>query len=409
MLDRLPALPLRRHAVTGLDQALSSVSNLLAVVLVGKVSTADEFGRFSLAYAVLTVVVTLNRAYLANRVSLSPSNAAAERATATSVGAVLCLAPAVVTVVWVVARLSGGGGPLVLLVALATPVVCIQDLLRFGAVATHRPGVALVSDGLWTAIMAIVLVVGLHPAPAQAVAIWAAGALVAGLVALGSLGVRPRLVEGWAALWQHDPVGRSLLFGKVLTTSASLIALSSCAAIIGAAAAGSLRGASTLLGPLNAMFSLVGLTLTPVLVRRSRTGDLRACGAVAVFLLTVVLCWGGTLLLLVPQHLGVQLLGASWAGARHVLPITVVEYCSISMTSSLLLAARLRGNARGIALQQTVLAVVTVLLGVTTAWVTHDVRFVAGSLAVASIASATTGAVSLLRHSRQVRPAVLAA
>jgi hypothetical protein len=409
MLDRLSALPLRRHAVTGVDQALSSVSNVLAVVLVSKSSSADEFGRFALAYAVLTVMVTLTRAYLGNRVTLSPSDSAAARATATSVGGILCLAPAMVAVVWLLARLSGGGGALVLLVAVAAPVVCIQDLLRFGAVSTHRPAVAVVSDGLWTLCLVLVLVLGMHPSPVAAVAIWAAGAGLAAVVALGALGIRPRVVEGWSALWQHDPVGRSLLFGKVLTTSASLTALSSCAAIMGAAAAGSLRGASTLLGPLNALFSFTGLTLSPVLVRRPRSGDLRACGAIALTLLLVVLCWGGSLLFVVPDRVGVQLLGASWAGARHVLPFTVIEYCSISATSSLLMAARLRGNARGIALQQTVLAVLTVTLGISAAWLTHDVRYVAASLAVGSIASATTGAVSLLRHSRQVRPAMLAA
>jgi predicted Co/Zn/Cd cation transporter (cation efflux family) len=196
--------------------------------------------------------------------------------------------------------------------------------------------------------------------------------------------------------------------GRLLTSCASLVAISASATLIGAAAAGSLRGASTLLGPMNAVFSLLSLSMTPVLVRRPRAGDLRACAGIALALVAMVLTWGGALLLLLPQELGVTLLGSSWAGARSVLPFTVVEYCSMSVTSSVLLAARLRGNARGIALQQLVLAVLTVVLGVGAAWLTRDVRYVAAAFGVGSVASATTGLVSLLRSSRAHVPAAVA-
>jgi O-antigen/teichoic acid export membrane protein len=408
MLDRLAALRLRGHAVTGLDQVLSSASNFLAVVLVGRASSADQFGRFALAYAVLTVVVALNRAYLGNRVSLSASDEEARRATATAAGGILAVAPVLMLVVWAVARVSGGAGSLVLIVALAAPVVCLQDILRFGAVASHRPAVAALSDAVWTAFLAVPLLLGMAPTPAQAVTTWAVGAAVAAVVSLARLELRPRVVEGWRALRHPDPVGRSLVFGRLLTSSASLAAVSVSAAILGAAAAGSLRGASTLLGPLNAIFALVPLSLTPMLVRRPRSGDLKVCAAVALGLISLVLVWGGALLLLLPPELGTKVLGSSWAGARSVLPFTVLEYCSMSCTASILLAARLRGHARGIVLQQVVLAVVTVVLGVGSAWLTHDVRYVAASFGIGSVASAATGAVSLLRGSRRSAPVPVA-
>jgi hypothetical protein len=296
---------------------------------------------------------------------------------------------------------SGGAGNLVLLVALAAPVVCLQDLLRFGAVATGRPAVAVLSDGIWTVCVGGVIVLGLDPSPVQAVSVWAVGAALAVLAALVRLRLRPRVREGWRSLGAPDPVGRSLLFGRALTSSASLVTLSLCAAFIGAAAAGSLRGASTLLGPLNALFSLSSLSLTPVLVRRPRSADLRACLALALGLMAIVLVWGGSLTLLLPDHIGTKLLGDSWVGAHRVLPFTVVEYCSISATSSIMLAARLRGHARGIALQQGVLAAVTVVLGVGAAWATRDPRYVAAAFAVGSVASATTGLVSLTRSRRR--------
>jgi O-antigen/teichoic acid export membrane protein len=408
MLNRLSAL-LRGHAVTGVDQVLSNASNALAVVLVGRASSADDFGRFALGYAVLTVVIGLNRAYLGNRISLSRSESQAHAVTATAAGGILAVAPAVMLVVWAVSRISGGSGTLVLFVALAAPIVCLQDLLRFGAVSAGRPRAALLSDGIWTACLVLPLVLSVHLSPVEAVGTWALGAVAATVAALGSLGVRPRIGEGWRALWQPDPVGRSLVAGRLLTSCASLFAISASAALIGAAAAGSLRGASTLLGPMNAIFSLLQLSLTPMLIRRPRSGDLRACAGIALGLLAMVLTWGGALLFLLPPELGVKLLGSSWAGARSVLPFTVAEYCSMSVTASVLLAARLRGNARGIALQQLVLAVLTVVLGVGAAWFLRDVRYVAAAFGIGSVASATTGVVSLLRRSRAAAPEAVAA
>jgi O-antigen/teichoic acid export membrane protein len=408
MLNRLSAL-LRGHAVTGVDQVLSNASNALAVVLVGRASSADDFGRFALAYAVLTVVVSLNRAYLGNRVSLSHDVAQARAVTATATGGILAVAPALVLLVWAISRVSGGSGTLVVFVAVAAPIVCLQDLLRCGAGSAGRPRAALLSDGIWTACLVLPLLLSVQLGPVQAVGTWVVGAVLATVVAVAGLGVRPSIGEGWRALWQPDPVGRSLVAGRLLTSCASLVAISASAALIGAAAAGSLRGASTMLGPLNAVFSLLPLSLTPVLIRRPRAGDLRACGGIALGLLALVLTWGGALLLLLPPDLGVKLLGSSWTGARHVLPFTVAEYCSMSVTASVLLAARLRGNARGIALQQLVLAVCTVVLGVGAAWLTRDVRYVAAAFGVGSVASAVTGVVSLLRSSRASVRAVVAA
>jgi hypothetical protein len=313
----------------------------------------------------------------------------------------VALAPAVVLVVWLVARVASGGGTLVLIAALAAPVVCVQDLLRYGAVATRRPRVALVSDVLWTACLVLPLLLHARPGPVLAVSIWAVGAVLAAVVALVRLGVRPHVVEGWRSLRQHDAVGRSLVVGRLLTSSASLLAISASAAIIGPVAAGSLRGASTLLGPLNGIFALVPLSLTPMLVRRSRSGDLRACTAIAGTLLVLVLTVGGALLLL-PPELGTRLLGDSWTGARAVLPFTVLEYCSISVTAALLLAAKVRGDARAISVQQAVLAVVVIVLGVGAAWLTHEARFVAAAFAVGSVLSAATGAAALVRGSRRV-------
>ena len=60
---------------------------------------------------------------------------------------------------------------------------------------------------------------------------------------------------------------------------------------LGPAAVGSLRGASTMMGPLNVVFAYVNLALTPVLVRRGRRLDLRFCAVTGAAVLGVVAAW----------------------------------------------------------------------------------------------------------------------
>ncbi|HMX23158.1 MAG TPA: hypothetical protein PKA11_09275, partial [Accumulibacter sp.] len=47
-----------------------------------------------------------------------------------------------------IATTGGEGWSMLLIVALATPVVCLQDIIRFGASSSGRQWTALVSDGV---------------------------------------------------------------------------------------------------------------------------------------------------------------------------------------------------------------------------------------------------------------------
>lgn len=381
----------RAHALAVADQVLSSVSNVLVVVVVARSAAPQGFGAFALAYAVLLTVVSVNRVWLGNRISLCTGDAQARETTARLVGGHLATAPVLAGGVLVGCVVLGAELPVSVAIAVATPVVCMQDLVRFGAVSGGRTTAAVTSDAVWTAVLVVALLVLPPTGPEVAVAVWAAGALAALVAGALVLRIRPAVSDGLRELRRRDALGGSMVYGRLVTAGASLTVVAAVGALIGAEAVGALRAASTLMGPLNGVFALVALVVTPVVVRRPRSDDLRACGAVALGLLVLVVLLGG-LLLLVPDAAGRVLLGDSWPAARTVLPWTVLEYAVLSAATALLLAARVRGDAAAVFVQQTVLGVTTVLAGVLAAAVLGEARWVAAGLAVAGLAATVAGA-----------------
>jgi hypothetical protein len=72
------------------------------------------------------------------------------------------------------------------------PIACMQDALRYGAVAL-RPAAALVSDVLWTLVVGAPIVAGFRLSGDAAVLVWAIGAA-------GSLPADMVLSQIWPAV-----------------------------------------------------------------------------------------------------------------------------------------------------------------------------------------------------------------
>jgi O-antigen/teichoic acid export membrane protein len=389
------------------DQAVSGLSNVLAVALVARAVDAADFGRFMLAYATLTVTLTLSRSLLATRISLAPSRQEARRLTAELVAAVAWLSPVLVLVVFGIAAAVAGGRSvgIVLIVALATPLVCMQDLLRFGAVAADRPGSALASDATWLAVVAVPVLLGLSLSPQAALGLWAAGASCGLLVGLLTCGVRPRLGVGLAQLRRRDAIGESVTVGAVVTSAASLLVLFVVARALGPTPAGSLRGAATAMAPVNVLLAFVTLGLAPALVRRRREDDVRFCAAVLLVLGAAAAGWGAVLLV-VPDSVGTAAFGESWDGIERVLPWTVVEYLALSVGAAGALGLKVRQRGRDMVRQRVVYSGVMLSGGVGGALLGRDVLGVAAMLALAAAVLAALAWMQFLRSPARPAPAV---
>lgn len=381
-----------------IDQGLSSLSNVAAVFLVARALDATDFGRFSLAYAVLILVLGLSRSYLGTRLSLAATVASARTFTAAVLGGLIVSSPVIALIVLAVGTVITGGAStnIVLVVAIAAPVVCLQDAVRFGAVACGRPGVAAISDSVWAAVVVGVLLSG-EPLNGQvALVLWLGAAVAALVVGLTALQIMPKLRRGLQTLRQRHGIGESMAFGTAVGQATALAVSTVAAAVLGPAAAGALRGASTMMGPLNVIHAYVHLALTPALVRRERSRDVgycvRAGGAIACVAALYAMA-----VLLIPDTVGELLLGQTWAGARTVLPFTSVEYLALGLATAAMLGLKVRGEAAVIVRQKAIVGLTTVVFGCGFALLFGDVRMVALGLAMAGVLSAALGWYHLVR------------
>jgi O-antigen/teichoic acid export membrane protein len=378
------------------DQGLSSASSILVVLVIARVYPTAGFGRFAIAYSVLVLALALSRAYLGTRLSMTDTVEQCRELTRTFVGALLILALPVAGVVYLLSlAFAGASSGLIWAVTCATPLVLVQDLVRFGAIASNSPRAALVSDLVWFSLMAVVFLLPLGPGPLVLV-LWVgaiAASLATGLVAAR---LKPLFRGSVQRALEWDAVAASMAWGALMAHGGQLAVTSIAALTLGPQAAAALRGASTLIGPLIVLFGYIDVALTPALLRRSRSGDIAYGTRIAVSMAVLAAGWGVALLLL-PEDWGRAALGDSWTITSHIMLITIAEYIALSLASGSALALKVRRKARLLAWQKFWMAALSVGCAVVGIALFHDVAGIAAGLAVAGFAGAAIGWSGLLR------------
>jgi O-antigen/teichoic acid export membrane protein len=390
----------RRGAVGLVDQGMSSLSNVLAIIMVAQSLSASAFGSFSVAYAVLIFLLTLTRSYFGTQLTLTDTRSAAGDRASSTLGALLLLAPLLAVATGGIGLLlsSEGDFSIALVVALAAPLVCLQDLLRYTAVAVERPIVALASDTVWAAVMAVPAFGLIRLTGAQVMVVWLGAAALALTVAAVTLRIRPSFVNGWRLLLrERHAMGNSVTMGAIAVAGASLVIAAATAHFLSTAAAGSLRGASTAMGPLNVLLAFIALNLTPSLLRRERSQDLGFCVRVALLAAAAAVVWSAALLLL-PNEVGRAVLGESWPGARSVLPWTCAEYLFLCISTPSMLWLRVRYAARQMLKRRLFYAGLLVCFGVVAAILGSSAQYVAAAIAGAALLNVVTGWTVVLRN-----------
>jgi hypothetical protein len=283
------------------------------------------------------------------------------------------------------------------------PLVIVQDLCRYAAIAAGRPGVAVASDGLWVLLVATGWALGLAAVPALLT--WVAAALLAAVVALAGLRALPRVRDVRATVRHRHATGEALGAGAVLTSLASFAALGAASLLVSNAAAGALRGASSLMAPVNTLFAFASIALLPIWHRRPRSGDLGFCARLSLLVVGAPVAWSVVLLLL-PEAVGEAVLGDTWSGARSVLIWTAVEYAALGFAVAPEIGLQAREAARPILRLQFLYSALVVVGGIVGAVVANEAWVVAAGLAAASTLSAAVTWVAFVREIRSAQRAV---
>ncbi|MFE5613931.1 hypothetical protein [Streptomyces sp. NPDC056524] len=331
-------------AASVLDQAAASLTNIAVLVIAARASSADGFAAFSMVYIVFTVLLGLGAAFVGQSVVLEKGedheigaavrSAVAFTAAASTAAGVLLLAAGAV--------IGGGTGLAVLALGAVLPVVLVQDGLRYGFSALRQPHRALAADLLRLACAVPALLLQPHgSSPARLVLVWGLSALPAALLGLALLHPYVRR-QPWS-LRRHlskDHLGRRFVVEFAVGSGSSQLAVLGLGLLASPLVVGALRGATTLFGPLNTLFTSVNAFGPPLLGRAGgRRATVRAAAGLAAVLALVALGWAAVLYTL-PGHVGRQLLGATWQSTAALLPATGSQYAVMAAGTCALVTLR---------------------------------------------------------------------
>lgn len=234
LAERLRATPALHLA----DQVVSSGTNFLAVVVVARNGTPQQFGTFSILLVTYFVAAGFNRSVphaVAMTMDWDDDRARSGYFFLPS------LAIGSVATVALVAAFAFLDGSWVAVSLFLLPLL-LQDAVRMHAFAVHKPEVALLSDGVWLVVQGLGFVVA--SSATGAAAAWGLGGLC-GLLVTRPWRIRLRL--------QRRPVSASVVSAALeFATLAGLGYLTPLLAspVIGVVGLAALQGANVIRGPI---------------------------------------------------------------------------------------------------------------------------------------------------------------
>jgi O-antigen/teichoic acid export membrane protein len=309
----------RRAGMVTFDQAVSSASNLLMLIWVAHALSAADFGRFSLVFFVW--VFTQNgvvRSLVSSTVMVHPEDA--DERPRSVLGAAVLLSLAVGALCGVVgAGLWFAGsdiGPPLLLVGVLMPLLGVQDVGRFIAIAESKAGRAVVLDSIWLGLMlaAFVAVELSHGATLMwLVTAWAGTGALSGLWVFVQHGI-PRarelsldwLRERWHFSWRS-------LVASSSSAAVALVGSSLMAIVSGPLAVAGVRAALLLERPSTTVQTAVATSAATDIARENsdNAGLLRHQRRTMTASTLVALLNLGVLLV-IPDSVGKLVLGNVW-------------------------------------------------------------------------------------------------
>lgn len=325
----------KRASWTLADQVMSSGTNFLAAIVIARASSPAFFGAYSLFFAFYLVTLGVSRSLATDvmgvRYSFSiPSRA--QRASAAAAGTSLGVGLTAATGLFFTALaidVAPTNARFFTALGFLLPGMLLQDAWRFIFFATQRPQSAFYNDASWlfTFMAAVVAlsIFGLDSGLSVLLA-WAGSGAVTGILGCLQAATLPDIRASRHWISRHRHLSFNFL-GEFLAVSGSgQLVTVLVAAAAGLPAAGALRGAGIVFGPISMLLMGLNAVLTPegARMRERRCGVLTSVLSLASLLLAALtLVWGMLFATLLPDQLGVRFVGATWEEAKQVLwPMT---------------------------------------------------------------------------------------
>lgn len=320
-----------RALAGGIDQVFSSLSNGLIIYAIAVVASVADFGRIGLVMTLLAAAIGVLRGALGTPLLLSSAKSVTDVRRAGGYAVTTALFTAPIVGIAMVAVAGSAVRTQAVLLLLATPLVLVQDVLRYIAIAEGRSYIAAIWDGVWFVGSALLLVGTWlrlpHITATFLVCAWALLALVTLVGMLVNVRVGPRL--GGYREWMADSWKHRVRYGAEagLEQATVFAVLLFVTLVLSPAVTAALRGAMAVLAPMAILASAVPLivisegarlTMRPGQVWRILVRVTSAMSLAAIAL--------GIALYFLPLKWGEFLLGATFAATQQIVPIIACEY-----------------------------------------------------------------------------------
>ncbi|WP_183094343.1 hypothetical protein [Nocardioides stalactiti] len=363
----------RRMGAVTIDQAISSISNLMVLIWAAHALEPVDFGRFSLVLLTYMFVQgSVVRALVSWTVMVHPEDADTRpravlgSAVILAVGAgAICLAAG--------GLLALGDSPLstpLLLVGLLMPLLSVQDVGRYVAFAQAKPRKAIVLDSLWLVLTVVALsgIALVHEITLLWLVVgWAGTGALAGLWVFGQHGI-PRgreLTLGWLRE-RWDFSWRSL----VAASSSSVVAMLGAtlvAVVSGPLAVAAVRAALLLERPSTTVQTAVATSAGADIAReRPDNHGLLVHQRRAMLVSVVVAALNFAVLFLIPDWAGELLLGDVWhlvTPLLLILGLRVLAMAAQSGVRAALMGRRQIGPVMIVDIVGTALSIIGFVIG----------------------------------------------
>ncbi|MFJ3080960.1 hypothetical protein ACIPJG_14520 [Streptomyces halstedii] len=337
------------------DQGVAALTNILVLVAAARLSTVDGFARFSAVYLVFTVLLGVFGAYTGQPLVLRRGEGEETRGACRSAVLFTLLAASAtgLPLAAVCLLLPGDTAHALVMLGLVLPIVLGQDTLRYAFSTLQLPHLALLADLVrLLGVLGALTAQSYGAGAARLVLVWGLSALPALLLSAALLHRRtagtPVRIR---VLLRRGHLGRRFVVEFGVGNATGQLSVLGLGAVGNPLVVGALRGATTLFGPLNVLFTSATSFGPPLLGRL--TDDrrrVRATAALAAVLAATAAAWAATLALL-PDPAGRRLLGDTWPTAAALLPATGSQYAAMAVGTCGLLALRVLDPRTTLAVQ----------------------------------------------------------
>ena len=263
----------RRHAGalawTGLDQAFSTLSNVVVSLALARGAGASGLGAFTVVFGAYLIVLGFQRTLIADPLLASPLKIGDREAERAALGAAIIFSTIGALAVLGLGAILGRSEFVAL--ALVLPFVCVQDLLRYVAFRRLDARTATMLDLAWTAVSVSAWWLIRAGSLDRAVLLWGAGGALGMVLGMFLLRLVPAGIRAAWRWWKCDArvFGLALSIEGVVYTVTAQAWVFIVAGALGSADLGALRAAQLLLAPSAPLLAAFSTFALPRMARRA--------------------------------------------------------------------------------------------------------------------------------------------